>query len=143
MRRLITLSAVVAVLALAAAAHAECGATKPASAGAKAAPAAAAKAPAASMLKGELVDTGCYIGHEAKGEKHISCASKCIANGMPMGILTADGTLYLITRDHDITDPYEAAKKMAGMQVEATGTLAERGGMKSIDLTAIKLAAAK
>lgn len=136
MRRLITLSAVVALLALAAAAHAACGS-------AKAAPAAAAKAaPAASTLKGELVDTGCYIGHEAKGEKHVSCASKCIANGMPMGILTADGTLYLITRDHDITDPYEQAKKMAGSQVEATGTIAERGGMKSIDLTAIKLMAA-
>ena len=133
MRRLIALSAVVALLALSAAAYAACGAAK----------AAAGKAaPAASTLKGELVDTGCYIGHEAKGEKHVSCASKCIANGMPMGILTADGTLYLITRDHDITDPYEQAKKLAGSQVEATGTIAERGGMKSIDLTAIKLMAA-
>ena len=135
MRRLIALSAVVALLALGAAAHAACGP-------AKAAPAAAAKAAPAGTLKGELVDTGCYIAHEAKGEKHVSCASKCIANGMPMGILTADGTLYLITRDHDITDPYEQAKKMAGSQVEATGTIAERGGMKSIDLPAIKLMAA-
>ena len=40
-------------------------------------------------LKGEIVDTGCYIAHGAMGEKHKDCASKCIANGMPMGNASA------------------------------------------------------
>lgn len=98
----------------------------------------AAAKPAPKTLKGELVDTGCYLGHEARGEKHISCASKCIANGMPMGLLTADGKLYLITMSHESADPYNALKGMAGKTVEVTGVVNERGGMRGIDVTAAK-----
>jgi len=118
-----------------------------------AATAATAKKPANTMshemsgpaktLTGEVVDTGCYLAHEAKGEKHVACATKCIAGGMPMGLLTADGTLYLLTLDHDNADPYNQLKTMAGKTVNVTGPLTARGGMKGIDVTAVKLAAAK
>jgi hypothetical protein len=100
-----------------------------------------AKSPT-KTLTGELVDTGCYLGHGAKGEKHIDCASKCIANGMPMGLLTADGSLYLITLDHENADPYNALKNMAGKTVTVTGTVMTRNGMKGIDVTEAKEAAA-
>jgi len=93
-------------------------------------------------MKGEVVDTGCYMAHEARGEKHISCATKCINGGMPMGLLTADGRLYLLTLDHDNPDPYNRLKEMAGKQVTVTGTMLERAGMKGIDVTDAKLAAA-
>src|SRR5574341_1558654 len=56
-------------------------------------------------LTGEVVDTGCYLGHAARGAKHVSCATKCIMGGMPMGLLTNDGTLYLLTMNHDNPDP--------------------------------------
>jgi len=91
-------------------------------------------------LTGELVDTGCYLGHAAKGEKHISCASKCLASGMPMGLLTADGTLYLITLNHENHDPYNKLKGMAGKNVKVTGTVMTRSGMKGIDVTDAVLA---
>jgi hypothetical protein len=91
-------------------------------------------------LRGEIVDMGCYIGHEARGEKHRSCATKCIAGGMPMGLLTADNTLYLITLSHEDAAPYSAAKTLAGTMVEASGTVSTRGGVKALDLTAIKAA---
>ena len=104
----------------------------------------AAKAkPATATLKGEVVDTGCYLGHEAHGEKHVSCATKCIANGMPMGLLTADGKLYLLTMNHDNPDAFNQAKSLAAKQVEATGFVMERAGMKALDLVAIKTVAAK
>ena len=93
-------------------------------------------------LTGELVDTGCYLGHGARGEKHVSCASKCIANGMPMGLLTADGSLYLITLNHDNADPYNKLKDMAGKKVKVTGTVMTRNGMKGIDVTDAVLATA-
>lgn len=92
-------------------------------------------------LKGEIVDTGCYIAHGAMGEKHKDCASKCIANGMPMGLMTADGKLYLLTLDHDNADPYNQCKTMAGAMVEVTGTVAERNGVKAIDVTGVKAVA--
>lgn len=92
-------------------------------------------------LKGEVVDMGCYIGAGAMGEKHKECATKCIANGMPMGLLSGK-TLYLITLNHDNPDAYNKLKDMAAQMVEVTGTVGESGGIKAIDITDVKLAAA-
>ena len=103
---------------------------------------AAAKPAAEKTITGELVDMGCYVGHGAKGEKHVDCASKCIANGMPMGVLTSDGTLYLVTLNHDNGDPYNALKNMAGKTVTVTGAVSTRNGVKAIDVTAAKEMAA-
>lgn len=109
----------------------------------KAKPGAEAAGAKPQSLTGELVDMGCYMVHEAKGEKHAGCASKCIANGMPMGLLTADGKLYLITLDHDNADPYNKCKDWAAKQVTLTGTISARAGIHSIDVTAAQLVAAK
>jgi len=95
---------------------------------------------AEKTLTGEVVDMGCYLGHGAHGEKHISCATKCINNGMPMGLLTANNQLYLITLNHDNADPYNQLKTMAGKNVTVTGAVATRNGIKAIDVTAAQLA---
>ena len=95
-----------------------------------------ATAPAKSVT-GEVVDMGCYLAHEAHGEKHVACGTKCVAGGMPMGLLTADGGLYLITLDHDNADPYNKLKGMVGKTVTLTGSVNERGGMKGLDVTAV------
>src|SRR5262249_22513952 len=86
-------------------------------------------------LTGEVVDTGCYLAHGARGEKHVSCATKCLSQGMPMGLLTSTGALYLITLDHDDADPYNKLKEMAGKTVRVTGEVMERAGMKGIEAT--------
>jgi hypothetical protein len=88
-------------------------------------------------LKGEIVDMGCYLGHGAKGADHKACALKCIAGGMPMGLLTADGKLYLLTMDHDNADPFNKAKDMASMNVDLTGMVMDKGGMRAIEVTGI------
>ena len=90
-------------------------------------------------LKGEIVDTGCYIMAGAMGEKHKECGTKCIANGMPMGLLSGK-TLYLLTMNHDDPDAYNKCKDMASAMVEITGVVAERNGVKAIDVMAVKLA---
>lgn len=92
----------------------------------------------AATLTGEVVDTGCYLGHAATGAKHAECAGKCITGGMPMGLLTRQGTLYLITMNHDNPDAYNKLKSMAGKTVTVTGTSMMRGGMKAIDVTSFK-----
>jgi hypothetical protein len=89
-------------------------------------------------VTGEVVDLGCYLGHGARGEKHISCATKCINEGMPMGLLTSNGTVYLLTLNHDDSSPYNDLKTRAGKMVSVTGTVMARGGMKAIDVTAAK-----
>ena len=109
-------------------------------------PAATMSHEAAGPMKsvtGEVVDMGCYLQHEAHGAKHVACGTKCVAGGMPMGILTADGTVYLVTMNHDDADPYNQLKKMVGQTVTVTGPVSERGGVKGIDANAAKPAAAK
>ena len=91
-------------------------------------------------ITGEVVDMGCWLGHAARGEKHISCATKCLNQGMPMGLLTSNGTLYLVTLDHDNADPYNNLKTMAGKNATVTGELLSRSGMKAIEASTVQLA---
>ena len=124
MKRVLGSLILVGALAVAVAAMAETKAAKP--------------APKPVTLKGELVDMGCYVSHEAKGEKHKGCATKCVAGGMPMGLLTADNKLYLLTLDHENADPYNQAKDLMSAMVEVTGIVSERGGARIIDVTGLK-----
>jgi hypothetical protein len=91
---------------------------------------------------GEIVDLGCYMGHGAKGEGHKECGLKCVANGMPMGLLTSGNKVYLLTLNHDNADPFNACKTMVSQHVKITGTMATKGGLQSIDVTAAEAAAA-
>jgi len=99
-------------------------------------------APASVTLKGEIVDTGCYISKGAMGEKHKGCASKCIAGGQPMALLTGDGALYLLTQNHKNADPFNKCKQWAAAMVEVTGPTFERNGMKTIEVVEAKPLAA-
>lgn len=91
-------------------------------------------------ITGEVVDMGCWLGHASRGEKHVSCATKCLNQGMPMGLLTSNGTLYLVTLDHDNADPYNNLKAMAGKNATVTGELLTRSGVKAIEATTVQLA---
>ncbi len=91
-------------------------------------------------VTGEVVDMGCWLGHAARGKDHISCATKCLNQGMPIGVLTTNGTLYLVTLDHDNADPYNSLKDMAGKDVSITGELLSRSGVKAIEASKVQLA---
>jgi hypothetical protein len=100
------------------------------------------KAPAAgSSWKGEIIDIACYSGKGAKGAGHGDCAKKCAKAGQPMGLMTAEGDLYLLAADHADGKAFEAAKDMAGGMVEVTGSMAEKSGIKVITVTGVKKAA--
>jgi hypothetical protein len=102
-----------------------------------------AEAPKSVTMTGEIVDMGCYMGHNAMGEQHAACAAKCIGMGMPMGLLTdKDKKLYLITPPHDNQDAFNQCKDMAGSMVQMTGTVMEKDGVKAITVTAVTKAPA-
>jgi len=48
-----------------------------------------------TTMTGEVVDMGCYMAHTATGEKHLSCANQVHRQRHAMGLLTANGKLYL------------------------------------------------
>jgi hypothetical protein len=89
---------------------------------------------------GEVLDLACYAAQDAQGEAHAGCAKKCVEGGQPMGLLTDDGTVVLLAANHKDGAPSEALKAWAGQQVEVTGSLAERSGMKVVTVTGSKAA---
>ncbi len=93
-------------------------------------------------MTGEIIDTDCYLGHGAMGEKHKACGVTCVASGTPMGLLTAKGDLYLLMPPHDNKDAYNKAKEWVGDKAEVTGMMFERNGMKAMEVISAKPAAA-
>ncbi len=49
------------------------------------------------VVKGEVLDLTCYVAYNWSGPKHASCAMDCIKSGLPVGIKTEDGKVYLLT----------------------------------------------
>jgi hypothetical protein len=91
---------------------------------------------ATTTIQGEVVDVFCYVGHGAKGSGHANCAKKCIEAGLPVGILTDDGKLYLAAGDH--TPMNKELAKHAAQQVKATGKVASRSGVNLIEITKLE-----
>ncbi len=94
-------------------------------------------------ITGEIVDLGCYMGGGAKGAAHTECGMRCVANGMPMGLLTDKGMLYVLTMSHGNADPFNATKGWVGQMAKVTGPVSVKSGIKAIEITAAEAAAAK
>lgn len=93
-----------------------------------------------STWTGEVIDVACYVPQDAKGAEHAGCAKACVKNGQPMGLLLEDETVVILAADHQDGAAFEALKDMAGGQAEVSGTLADKGGVKVLTVTAAKAA---
>jgi hypothetical protein len=93
---------------------------------------------------GEIVDFSCYLQLGKHGEKHRSCGQKCVQNGQPIGLLTQDGTLYmLMPEEHDPrrdggVDAKASASDHMGHIVRVEGTEADVHGYKGIFVQGLK-----
>ena len=87
---------------------------------------------------GEIIDLSCYLQVGKHGEKHRDCGQKCVRNGQPVGLLTEDGTVYLlIDEEHDprrdgLTEFRQKAIDAMAHIVTLRGTQTEVGGQKAI-----------
>jgi hypothetical protein len=89
-------------------------------------------------IRGEILDMACYIGHGATGEEHAPCAARCVKGGQPMGLLSADGKVYLLVANHQDATAFEKAKEFAGKQVEIEGTSMSRDGIAAVEVLSVK-----
>jgi hypothetical protein len=89
-------------------------------------------------VQGEIVDLACYMTKGSKGPQHRACAQMCAKKGVPIGVLTDAGEVFLLVDNHDDPDPYEAAKKLAGDRAEVSGRKYERSGATAIMVTGAK-----
>jgi len=113
--------------------------SEPKKADAKPAPAAAPAAAKGEKITGEVVDITCFANHDAKGDKHAACAAKCLAAGMPAGIVSG-GKLYVVTmKDH--TAPNAKLAAWAGKEVTATGSALVKEGTHIFEIDTVEPAA--
>src|ERR1041385_5333781 len=78
----------------------------------------AARAQEDLTVQGEIVDMACYMAKGSKGSAHKACAQMCAKKGVPIGLLTDAGEVYLLLDDHNNPDPYDDARKLAGDRAE-------------------------
>jgi len=89
-------------------------------------------------VQGEVVDMACYMSKGSKGAAHKACAVLCAKKGVPVGLLTDGGELYLLLDDHNNPDPYDDVKKLAGERAEVTGKKFAKQGVASIVVGSVK-----
>ena len=82
-------------------------------------------------VKGEVLDMACYLDHGAHGEKHAQCAAKCIESGLPVGIKSEDGKVYLLIGEHKPLNSELA--QYAAKTITVKGKLVSRDGINMIE----------
>ena len=98
-----------------------------------------APAIAADSWVGEVLDKGCYDTQGAHGADHADCAKICLKRGGEMGLLTADGEVYIL-RAGDDAAPFDALKEMGGENARIMGELTDDDGAKVIVVTGAEAA---
>ena len=93
----------------------------------------------AVTITGMVVDTGCYMSHDAAGDKHTECATACAKAGVPLAIVDGAGKIYLpIAVDHK--NPNTKLMPFIEKKVKVTGTAMEKGGLEGIVIKTVEAA---
>ena len=87
-----------------------------------------------------VVDLSCKVVFDLSGDDHRMCSQVCADNGVPLGLLSDNGTFYL---------PVSAAmpgkggnallKNHAEHKVTVKGKVIERGGMNTIIIESVEM----
>ena len=102
----------------------------------------------AATVTGEIVDVSCYLQLGRRGLAHVACATKCINNGQPIGIVDAEDQLYLLFPEphHPRRDGQASIKDTflpyLAQQVRVTGMMTNlRGGIRALYVQPANVAA--
>jgi len=90
-------------------------------------------------VRGEVVDSVCWIKNGARGADHRSCAQTCADGGIPLALLE-EGTdeLIWLASSQSMTGANEELKAHASHTVEITGEWAERNGTRILVISEVK-----
>jgi hypothetical protein len=98
-----------------------------------------------ATVTGEVVDVSCYLQLGKRGEAHVACGTKCINNGQPIGVVDADGNLYIVMAEehHPRRDGQVELKTVLGpllaKTVTLTGMMTEMKGYRALFVQAAEL----
>ena len=91
---------------------------------------------AADTLEGEILDMACYLDRGARGPAHKRCAQMCAEHGMPLGLITDEGKVFLLYPKHGAGKAFDAVKTLAGARAKVTGKLGARDGINGLEVHA-------
>ncbi len=90
-------------------------------------------------IKGELVDSLCYVAMGATGSGHKQCAITCAKAGIPISILEeGTGKLYTVLPAKDKTGYPENIISKMGEKVTLKGDLYENGGNRYVTVESVE-----
>lgn len=91
-------------------------------------------------ITGQVVDLNCYTTNGASGAGHKACGEGCAKAGVPLGILSSDGTVYVPVSSKP-GDPQNA--KLSAFtegKVTVTGTHRMSHGLHTIEIKTVAAA---
>ena len=88
-------------------------------------------------IKGEVIDTWCYLsgvmgGEDAVvGSAHHTCALWCAAGGIPVGVLTDEGEIFMVLKyeDQDVLEKTDTLMEVQSDVITAKGLHYMRDGV--------------
>jgi hypothetical protein len=109
---------------------------------APAALAAQAAAPRAeeTTITGQVVDVSCLILNNATGASHKACAQACADKGIPLGVKTADGTIYIPLGTGMANAQNPKLREFAEGNVRVTGVHRFTNGVHTIEVKSVAAA---
>ncbi len=91
-----------------------------------------------ATITGTVIDLSCKFRHGLSGADHRMCSQVCADKGIPLAILTSNGSLYLPVSGGMPGESQNARlKEFAEQEVTITGKVLEAGGAKAIEIEKI------
>jgi hypothetical protein len=89
-------------------------------------------------VKGEVIDTYCYVLMGAKGESHRQCAIDCVKAGIPAGLLEeGSGKVYVLLPNKDKAGLPKGVIDKMGRIATITGKAYASGGSNFLTVESI------
>lgn len=108
-------------------------------AGASGIPRATPEPPAQIRLRGEVVETGCFVIGGRRGEQHRQCAIACARAGQPLGVLDEKtDTLYLVVVDRRSGPVENPLLPYIAQRVEVRGEPLEYGDLPALIVSGVR-----
>jgi hypothetical protein len=89
------------------------------------------------LVRGEVLDMTCYVAYNLSGPEHAECARVCIRKGLPVGIKSGDGKVYLLTGKRGYSVNAELADYAAQI-VTIRGKQTSRDGFAQLQVEEIR-----
>jgi hypothetical protein len=90
-------------------------------------------------LRGEVVETACFVIAGRRGEAHKQCAIACARAGQNLGILDdSSKLLYVVVQDRTSGEAPNPLRDYIATTVEVKGVVHERGGIRGITVHGVR-----